>query len=231
MKRVALVLLLLLIAGAAVALFADRLPSRNAPLSAASRYSRSSFEIWLAEDSQRPREYAEFERFLARHGVAGVVPNWQLLRTDVNDRSGCPRPAFFMPPRDQWQHIVPSLRLLRDHLIPRIGSLEVVSAYRTEAFNECVGGASRSKHLGFRALDLVAPGSADKRQMFATLCRLQAELGPGSKFGLGAYFDPASPSRNSTGRFHVDVEGYRSWGSSQHADSSGCRTLLRAEAH
>lgn len=184
-------------------------------------YSEEAFTAWLRADPANRAGFDEFSGFLGEQGVSGVVPDWQLLRSDVNPARKCKRPQFLLPPRGEWANIVPPLELLRDHVVPELGELEVLSSYRTPELNECVGGASRSKHLGFHALDLAAPEVSDKRDMFRRLCALQAALGSTSKMGLGAYFDPEKPA--GPGRFHVDAMGYRNWGSSYGRESSGCR--------
>ena len=224
----------LALVGLALGLFsasrlADHYPDWNAPISSVERYSEASFARWLGEDRQRRSEFAEFEQFLRKHQTSAVVPNWQLLRTDMNDRIGCARPAFLLPPRANWPNILPALRLLKDHVIPAIGPVEVVSSYRTEAFNSCVNGAAQSRHLSFFALDLVATSGLDNRTLFSRLCRLQERLGAVSRFGLGAYFDPARNGRNQQGRFHVDATGFRSWGFSKKAATSGCRLLTKSD--
>jgi hypothetical protein len=187
-------------------------------------YSYESFDAWLAEREANRADFREFERFLASQGVGDVVPAWQLTRSDSQRSAKCERPEFLIAPREKWPNIVPALRLLRDHVKPSLGELEVVSSYRTEAFNGCAGGASRSKHLAFEALDLIAPGSPDQRELFLQLCEIQRELGPASRFGFGAYFDPTRPDRGN-GRFHVDASGYRNWGFGYVGATSACRAL------
>ena len=204
---------------------ADQHPTWNAPISSADRYSQASFDRWLAEDPGRRDAFTEFDRLLTKQGVSGIVPSWQLLRTDVNDRIGCLRPAFLLPERKMWGNIVPTLRLLKQHVIPVIGPVEVVSSFRTVAFNACVNGAGQSRHLSFSAIDLVARSERSNRELFQALCALHDKLGPASRFGLGAYFDPKSDGQNRHGRFHVDATGYRTWGFSKRAGSSGCRLL------
>ncbi|MCB2089080.1 MAG: D-Ala-D-Ala carboxypeptidase family metallohydrolase [Sphingomonadaceae bacterium] len=216
-RLLVLILLLGLLGGSWWALSRDG----HSLLAGPEPYSQEAFADWLREDSRNREGFHEFTQFLGEQGVSGVVPDWQLLRTDANRARKCERPQFLLPPREKWANIVPALEMLRDHVVPQLGRLEVVSSYRTEQFNSCIGGASRSKHLGFHALDLIAPDQTDKRDMFRQLCALQAQLGPRSRMGLGAYFDPAKADR--AGRFHVDVAGYRSWGYSYGAASSGCR--------
>ena len=216
---------LIAIAGAryVTAWTADRHPAGNVPISTTDRYSKRSFESWLAAEPDRAAAFSAFEAFLDDAAVSGVVPNWQLLRTDTNNQIGCPRPAFLLPPRDKWRNIVAPLRLLKGSIIPAIGPVEVVSSYRTAEFNGCVNGASKSRHLDFAAIDLVTITERDNRRLFAELCRVHGKLGPASRFGLGAYFDPAKEATNRRGRFHVDAAGHRTWGFTKTASSSGCR--------
>lgn len=81
--------------------------------------------------------------------------------------------------------------------------------------------AIASKHLQFEAVDLIAVSRPEAEQLFRELCAIHAALGPQSRFGLGAYFNPENAG-NSGGRFHVDASGFRSWGYSYKAGSSGC---------
>ena len=190
------------------------------------RFSHRAFAEWQTANPDSHREFAVFSRFLAEQGVANTVPAWQLTRTDVKPHRNCRRPAFLIPPREDWPNIVPVLRLVRDQIVPVVGQVEVVSSYRTLDFNACVGGASKSRHLGFSAIDLIVPGQGDSRALFTKLCAIHAQIGPRTNFGLGAYFDPDALKPNTVGRFHVDVSGFRSWGYSKHAASSGCRFLV-----
>jgi hypothetical protein len=148
-----------------------------------------------------------------------------LLRTDANYAARCNLDAFAMPPKDKWPAILPTLRVVRDEVIPVVGPVEVNAAWRSDELNECVNGASRSRHLAFSALDLIAPEREDKRAMFVDLCAMHAKVGARTKMGLGAYFDPSRPGRNKFGRFHIDASGYRTWGYDFTRKSSGCRYL------
>ena len=187
-------------------------------------FSEAAFEDWIEQDVERLADFTAFSQYLSEQGVDDVVPVWQLTRTDDNTSRLCERPEFLIPPSDDWHRIVPVLKLVRDHIVPEIGPVEVASSYRTTDFNDCMGGASRSKHLGFAALDMRAIDKIENRELFLRLCAVQRRLGPASSMGLGAYFDPDKPDKGS-GRFHVDVSGYRSWGFSQRSGSSGCRVF------
>jgi uncharacterized protein YcbK (DUF882 family) len=144
---------------------------------------------------------------------------------DAQYASRCGEEYFAIPPKDQWRDIVPTLRLLRHEVIPVTGPLEVVSGWRSPAINTCVNGASRSRHLEFKALDLVSANRPDRRKLYADLCALQRAAGSKSAMGLGAYFDPSDMSRNIEGRFHIDASGYRTWGFDYTARTNPCPKL------
>jgi hypothetical protein len=173
----------------------------------------SEFERWLSADAWRAPAFARFEAMLEREGVADVVPPRELWLTD-RLAPQCVVEPFTMPPEEMWTHIVPTLRFVRDHVEPAIGEVTVASAYRDQAFNECVRGASRSMHRGFHALDLVPRDLAVTReQLIAALCPLHAREGARFDIGMGIY---------SARRFHIDATRYRRWGADFHAASSPC---------
>jgi len=155
---------------------------------------------FLREGSHTQR-LAELNGFLRQAGVANVISVDNLLRqgTDWLDLG---EPAFAIPPREQWQNIVATLKVLRDEVIPSIGPVDIVSAYRTNRYNHKAGGASGSKHKTFCGLDLVPQSNISRTELVEELRALHARLGPESKVGLGIY---------SGVRFHLDTCGYRSW--------------------
>ena len=58
-----------------------------------------------------------------------------------------------MPPPELWPNIAPTLVVL-DHIAEHFGGgLGVNSTYRNLAYNSVVGGATRSQHSAFRAVD------------------------------------------------------------------------------
>lgn len=185
--------------------------------------SEAAFERWVAEDPSRRVEYQQFEAFLQGEGVSDIVPAWQLARIDQHYAARCNEPVWRLPPRELWPNIVPAMKLVREHVIPAIGEVEVQSSWRTPELNVCVGGAAASRHLDFEAMDLLAvdpPG--DLSRFYAELCSMQDEAGPQSRMGLGAYYDDSDDTYNRAGRFHIDAEGYRSWGRSYTSASSPC---------
>ena len=188
-------------------------------------YSEAAFRTWLSADDDRAAEYERFARFLADHGVADVVPAWQLARTDANYAARCGFEAFELPPEAKWPAIVPTLRLVHDEVLPVVGRVEVFASNRSAALNTCVRGAKGSRHLAFAAVDLIAPAYEDKRRLFSDLCAMHRRVGPRTAMGLGAYYDPEKPRPSRLGRFHLDASGYRTWGFDYTRSSSGCFKL------
>lgn len=202
----------------------ERAPNDTGPSSA------GAFNRWLFSENRhnagwRARDYAEFQGLLEAEGVAGIVPTWQLWRVDAQYAARCGTDHFAMPPKERWRDVVPALRLLRSQVIPVTGPLEVVSGWRSPAINTCIGGATRSAHLDFKALDLVAVKRSDRRKLFVDLCAMQRRAGAKTSMGLGAYFDPVDLTRNTEGRFHIDANGYRTWGFDYTFRTNPCPTL------
>lgn len=193
------------------------------PIAAIDPASKSAFEQWLDQEPERGANFVAFERFLVGQGVADVVPPWQLARVDRFYAERCELPIWRLPPRDLWQNIVPALRLVEKEVEPVVGEVAVQSSYRTPELNACAGGASRSRHLQFQALDLrLVDPPADRDALYRELCAMHSAAGPTSRMGLGAYYDFNDDGFNRGGRFHIDGEGYRTWGRSYTSGSSPC---------
>lgn len=187
--------------------------------------SQTAFQQWLRDDADRRVAFADFDALLKARGVADIVPAWQMARVDGQYAARCQSGYFAMPPRGQWGQIIATLRLVRDEVVPVTGPLEVVSGWRSPAINACVQGASRSAHLDFKALDLVAIERRDRRKLFADLCAMQRKAGAKSAMGLGAYFNPEDLLANREGRFHIDASGFRTWGFDYTAKTNPCPSL------
>lgn len=240
MDRRQLVIRIVMLLMVAVAMFAGWRATQNAGPMAEMKAAREAREArtqteraygeaeamrWVNAVPERQAGFAALAASLERAGVGDVVPVWALLRTNPQVLARCGGPAFMLPPREQWANIVPALRLVRDRVIPAVGAVEVASAQRDAALNQCSGGARGSRHLIFAAVDLVPLETRDARDAFTRLCAAWRAAGPQSGWGLGAYFDPTRPAQNSRARFHVDGTGWRTWGFSRSGESSGCHQL------
>jgi hypothetical protein len=173
------------------------------------------FRAWLRRSPAHRAELAAFHDYLAAQGVEAVVPMWQLVRTSSSWRQ-CGAEPFETPPADKWDHIVNTLKFVRDEVVPAVGEVEALSAYRNEKLNACSDGAPKSAHQGFFALDLTPVNKAVARaDMIRSVCAAHARDGHGYDAGLGFY----------TGRrFHVDSSGFRKWGPDGSGATSPCVT-------
>jgi hypothetical protein len=178
-------------------------PQRDAALFAAWRMGAAKVEV------------AAIEAYLEREGVGDVLPIADLLRSDARWRRCPAAEPFAVPPRHLWPAMVPTLRYIRDQLVPAVGPVHIVSGYRDPVANGCFKGAKESRHLRFAALDLMPERALTRAQLIAALCPLHARTGQRFAVGLGIY--------NVT-RFHIDTAGYRRWGADYRATSSPCLT-------
>ena len=175
----------------------------------------AEFRTWLDRAPANRARIDAFQARLAAEGVDRVVPLWQLVRTSSAWRQ-CGAQPFEVAPADKWDHIVQTLKFVRDEVKPVVGEVEALSAYRNEALNACSAGAPASAHRLFFALDLTpARPEVSRATMIRGVCRAHAEDGRAYNAGLGFY----------TGRrFHVDSNGFRKWGPDGRGASSPCVT-------
>lgn len=172
-----------------------------APADAAAR-----FAAWRAPHEA---ELAALQAHLAKRGVDGVMPLHALLRTSRRWKV-CGHAEFSIPPRAHWDHIVPTLRVVRELrdagvLDPALGR----SGWRAPEVNACAGGSARSRHLGFQAIDFDLPDASRVQR----LCRFWRQRGPTLGLGLGFY----APTL-----IHLDTTGHRTWGSDHRRGTSLC---------
>ena len=164
-----------------------------------------AFEAWI-----KTHPVGDLEAFLAQDKLTGVVPTRDLLRTATDWRQ-CGGPQFELPPRDHWPAVKKVVALVAE-LKKReiVKQVEGASAYRNAQLNACAHGAPRSAHALSYALDITAdPGQVDVQR----LCRFWRDEGQAWKMGL---------SRYPSGRIHIDVSGWRTWGADHTRKTSFC---------
>lgn len=67
-------------------------------------------------------------------------------------------PALHLAPRQIWDNIIPTLKVL-DELREHFGRpVAILSGYRDPAYNRAVGGAKNSVHVAFNASDITVAG-------------------------------------------------------------------------
>jgi hypothetical protein len=186
----------------------------------------ADFAAWLAANPDQARDFDDLRAYLVREGVADVLPLWQLVQTETPAAATeCEIAGYAVPPREMWPTIVPTLRLVKEEIIPLLGSVKVLSSFRTNEANRCSEGAPESPHKRYSALDLAMVEPMPQKEMFAKLCKHWYELSPRWGYGLGAYYVRGYEAYNEEGRFHVDTLGRRTWGYSYGAYTSHCREL------
>lgn len=173
------------------------------------------YRAWYARASWRRDYVRSFHDYLTHHGVAGVVPTWQLLRTATSWRK-CGSEPFEVPPVQEWPHLVQTLRYVQYHVVPAIGPVEPVSGYRNPHLNVCAGGAPESAHKSYSAIDLVPLRPTTREQLMRTLCAVHSHRGGEYGVGLGFY---------AFLRFHVDTTKFRRWGTD--VSSADCPPIIR----
>jgi hypothetical protein len=175
------------------------------------------YRNWYLASPAHAYGVTNFNRYLTTYGVGGIVPTWQLLRT-ATAWQRCGAQPFEIPPATEWPNVVQTLRYVRDYVIPAVGPVEPVSAYRNPVLNVCAGGAPESAHKHYSAIDLVPLRSTTREDLMRTLCAVHARRGPDYGVGLGFY---------AFLRFHVDTTKFRRWG----ADSGSvtCPPIIHAD--
>ena len=174
------------------------------------------YRSWFMALPVRANQVKAFNDYLATYEVAGIVPTWQLLRTATSWQR-CAAQPFELPPTSEWPHIVQTLRYVRDYVVPAVGAVEPVSAYRNPMLNICAGGAPESAHKHYSAIDLVPLRQISREQLMRTLCSAHGRRGPDYGVGLGFY---------AFLRFHVDTTKYRRWNMDP-AVASHCPPIVR----
>jgi hypothetical protein len=174
------------------------------------------YRNWYMASPVHPLRVRAFNTYLAVHGVGGVVPTWQLLRT-ASDWRKCGGQPFEVPPTEHWPNIVHALRFVGTFVEPVIGDVEPVSAYRNPVLNACAAGASTSTHLTGGGIDMVPLRPITREALMETLCRIQLDSGRWNGIGLGLYKGV---------RFHIDARKAREWGMAGAAGGFGCAAVL-----
>ncbi len=172
------------------------------------------FEAWARRTPTNVKALGAFRGYLAALGLDTVVPMWQLVRTS-SSWSECGAQPFEVPPPDKWGRIVKTLKFVRDDVIPSVGKVETLSAYRNGELNACSNGAPKSAHREFFALDVTPVNQQLERStMIRSVCQAHARDGQTYDVGLGFY---------SGRRFHVDSSGFRKWGPDGKGATSPCQ--------
>ena len=209
MRRALVAALLLALAGVAIWLLLTRAVAPIAQV--APQQDADLFATWRLGAAKD--DVTAIEAYFEKGGVADILPLADILRSDARWRRCEAAEPFAVPPRRLWPAMVPTLRYVRDHVVPAVGPVRVVSGYRDPVANGCFKGAKASRHLRVAALDLMPRRPLQREELIAVLCPLHARTGSRFAVGLGIY--------NVT-RFHIDTAGYRRWGADYRGATSPC---------
>ncbi len=159
-----------------------------------------AFNGWIIFN-QAENEYKEIIETFEQSGVTHELPLYLVLLQGTNWRLNG-KSAFIIPQKKNWPNMINTLLFIEQYLMPELGLLIPVSGDRTPEYNIISGGASRSKHLEFCALDLVPVKTYRREDLHQKLRYIHRKFGAKFNIGLGLY---------SGVRFHIDSCGYRSW--------------------
>jgi uncharacterized protein YcbK (DUF882 family) len=173
---------------------------------------KNDFQLWLKKSANAANSN-KLKNYLTKHGVANVFPSEQLLSSDVRWQL-CMADQFSVPSEKDWPHIINTLRIIQNEVIPLVGKVDALSVYRSPKINRCILGASASFHLSFHAIDMQTRKQISREKLIEKLCLLYRKKGKSLNMGLGIYAGQ---------RFHIDAAGYRTWGVNYKASSSPCR--------
>jgi hypothetical protein len=176
------------------------------------------YRSWYLGAPDRAAQVKSFNDYLTSAQVAGVLPTWQLLRT-ATAWQDCGGQPFEVPPSSEWQHMIQTLRYVRDHVIPVIGPVEAVSVYRNPNLNQCAGGAPESAHKLDSAIDMVPLRPIARVELMRALCAAHSQFGEAYNAGLGFY---------AYLRFHVDSAKFRRWNMDP-AVAAECPAIIHPE--
>lgn len=203
------------IATAVIAMMILPIPESAKAQSTAPGQAQADYHACLARTPQNRDKVRAFQSFLAQKRTRDVLPTWQLVRTSSSWRE-CSAERFEVAPVQQWQNIMNTLAFVKTQVVPAIGNVEALSAYRNEDLNSCSGGRPGSAHRMFFAMDLVPERNVSRGDLIERLCKAHARNGATYKTGLGFYRGLRS---------HVDSSGFRRWGPDGRGSTSPCAMM------
>jgi len=97
-------------------------------------------------------DHAGFEAFINGLGLRHFSPGEFLVLGNQNTSGPCAGKNT-LPPQSLWPRLAQTARML-DEIRHRLNApVFISSAYRSPAYNSCIGGAQQSQHMNFNALD------------------------------------------------------------------------------
>lgn len=192
--------------------------SSSAQKNSAEHDLQTQFSRWKAK--QDPKLLDDYYQYIAQN--MKNPPSLMELTTTRNFMpEHCLPLRFGIPPRKYWKNMVGSLQLVEKlNHIDFYQHYTITAIYRNPALNACVSGASRSKHIYNYAVDfhVLKPKETDaaaRETLVQKMCSFWQKEGKNFKMGLGVY---------GNNRYHIDTQGYRTWGKDYSSKTSPCLT-------
>ncbi len=110
--------------------------------------------------------------------------------------------VFTLPSDKNVENMIRTIKFIQQHVEPVIGVVIPLSGERNDFYNSVAGGAPKSQHLNFCALDLVPVKAWSRTELHQKLNQIWNSVGQANNVGLGLY---------SGIRFHIDTCGFRRW--------------------
>lgn len=174
------------------------------------------FEAW--KKAQDPKLIEQYRNFF-KDKVKQQPTLYELTLNSHPLTAECEKFRFSMPPKKLWENLIPSLQLIEKlQQQGYFAHYKIISVYRSREANNCVHGAKGSKHLNnfavdFRTYDENKQHYPDTQKIEQLLCQFWQKNGKQHAMGFGVY---------GKQRFHINAQGYRTWGIGFKAVSSPC---------
>lgn len=171
---------------------------------------------WKAK--QDPQLLKEYQQFFSSF-LKNPPPLMELVTNRNFVPEHCEIKRFSIPPKKYWNNIKPSMLLLEKlHQNEYFKTYTVTATYRNPELNTCVEGAKKSKHMqnyavDFHILNPKETNAEESKKLEQRLCEFWHKEGKPYKMGLGVY---------GNNRFHIDTQGYRTWGKNYSSSTSPC---------
>lgn len=167
---------------------------------------------------QDPQIFKEYQQFFSNF-MKQTPPMMELVTNRNFMPEKCEYARFSIPPKKYWNNLKSSLILLEKlHQSEYFKSYTITATYRNPELNQCVKGAQKSKHLQNFAVDFHVLNPKEthvqaSRKLEQSLCEFWRKEGKRYKMGFGVY---------GNNRFHIDTQGYRTWGKNYSSATSPC---------
>lgn len=162
--------------------------------------TKAAFQGWVLLNNAE-KKVEKIGNQLREAGIKETMP-LHLILLQGTDWVLSDTTLFSLPEAQNMPKMIKTLKFIQTYIEPEIGVVIPVSGERTSSYNQQAGGAPRSKHLEFCALDMVPSEEITREELHVKLKKIHSQYGKEHFVGLGLYDGV---------RFHIDTCGYRQW--------------------